>query len=85
MITVLALASIAAAYLVLRRHVDFRRLDDPFVAAFVLFSALWIAGLGLGERYAAIPQMSTGAVALLVSSYAAFVIGGLLRAPDCCH
>ena len=70
---------IVAAALVARFY-DLRRLDDPFVTAFLFLSVLWIAGSGLGAVFARFPQPSATTTLLLFAGYAAFVLGGLLRA-----
>lgn len=74
-----AILVIIAAALVSRFY-DLRRIDDPFVTAFLFMSVLWVAGSGLGPLFQRFPQPSTTTTLLLYSGYAAFVVGGVLRA-----
>lgn len=69
---VVALATVAVA-----RYFNLRRLDDPFVTAFLFVTVLWLLGAGLGGLFPGAPQLSSRTGLLLLSSYVALVVGGI--------
>jgi hypothetical protein len=78
MLDIVPVVLVAVAVILATRFFDLRRIDDPFVTAFLFMSVFWIAGAGMGYRFPTAAQVTFPTFVLLTSSYFALLVGGIV-------